>query len=74
MDTDCVDGSYICFNGLKVIPGRKKNLSGLIFSNSHLFLRSYLVLSSGYGYVNFIIDPVSLLCAVSSRKKVSFIN
>lgn len=44
----------------------EKFLSGLIFPNSYLFLRTYFALSSGYGYVNFIVDPVSLWCAMSS--------
>lgn len=73
MDTSCADESYICFNVLKVIPG-EKILSGLIFPNSYLFLRSYFALSSGYESVNFIVDPVSFLCAVSSGKKVSIKN
>ena len=65
MDTGCADGSHICFNALKVIPG-EKFLSGLILPNSYLFLRTYFALSSGYVYVNFTVDPVSLLRAMSS--------
>lgn len=48
-----------------MIPGGKF-LSDLIFTKSYLFLRIYFALSSWYEYVNFIVDLVSLLCAMSS--------